>query len=92
HKQIFLKISLPLIWRDLLFISGLAGFWASGDFALSKLILGKDLTLAMAAHTLLNGYHLEAATFITVCTLFIGLFIFLISEVLGHVCYSKSYL
>jgi thiamine transport system permease protein len=92
HKQIFLKISLPLIWRDLLFVSGLAGFWASGDFALSKLILGKDLTLAMTAHTLLSGYHLEAATFITACTLFIGLIIFLISEVLGHVCYSKSYL
>jgi len=91
RTQIFYSVSLPLVFKEIMLIAGMAGLWASGDFALSKMIIGKDLTLAMTAHTLIGGYRLESATFVTVCALMVGLFVFLLCEGIGCVYYKKSY-
>ncbi|MCB0351114.1 MAG: hypothetical protein KDD38_08010 [Bdellovibrionales bacterium] len=91
HELIFSEILLPQLWRDFAFLAGIAALWASGDFALSSLIAGRELTLAMMAQTLLGGYRTEVATVITWYSLFIGVFVFLIFEAVGRVGYSKSH-
>lgn len=89
-----LQISQEILWpqmrRDIFFISGIGAFWASGDFALSSMIAGRELTLGIAAKSLLGGYRLELATLLTWVTLLIGGFIFIMLEAISRVFDKKS--
>jgi thiamine transport system permease protein len=82
--QQFRFIALPQLWSEILFVSGVGAFWASGDFALARMISGQDITLALTAQTLLGGYRFEVATAIMWCSLLTGVFLFLICESLGR--------
>jgi ABC-type spermidine/putrescine transport system permease subunit II len=81
----FSSISLPQVWSEILFISGVGAFWASGDFALGRMISGQDITLALSAQTLLGGYRFQVATVVMWCSLVTGIFLFLICESLGRI-------
>lgn len=91
RRQIFLDITLPQAWSDFAFVAGVAAFWASGDFALSTIIVGRDITLAMLAQTLVGGYRIEAAATVTWLALVVGIFVFLLFQGVGRVGYKKSY-
>ena len=59
---IFTRILIPQVAKTLGVLSGLAALWAWGDFALSHVIAEGPVTLALTAQSLLNSYHLNAAT------------------------------
>jgi hypothetical protein len=81
---------MPQMWAKFTFLAGIAAFWASGDFALSTIISGRELTLAMNAKTLLGGYRLELASVVVLLSLLIGVFTYFVFVGLGHVSHSKS--
>lgn len=58
---IFLKIQLPQLLKPACQIAGIASLWAMGDFALGKIVLGEDVTLALLIETLMTSYRTEAA-------------------------------
>ena len=61
----WLTITSRVIWPQagplLLRASGLGALWASGDFAISGILLSDENTLPLVMDDLLNGYHLEEA-------------------------------
>lgn len=75
---LFRRVLLPQILPDAFLISALASFWACGDFALSSLIVGEELTLAIVVERLLGSYRFDAATVLIWLILF-----------LGYICYSS---
>lgn len=75
---LFRRVILPQILPDAFLISALASFWACGDFALSSLIVGEELTLAIVVERLLGSYRFDAATVLIWLILF-----------LGYICYSS---
>jgi len=89
--QRFRFILLPQLWRDLCFMSGVAAFWASGDFALARIIAGQDITLALSAQSMLGGYRLEVATVVVWLALLVGVFLFLIFDLLGRTVRFKRH-
>lgn len=60
-NMIFLKIQLPQLIKPACQIAGIASLWAIGDFALGKMVLGEDVTLALLIETLMTSYRTEAA-------------------------------
>lgn len=89
--EIFRKITWPQISREVFSLAGWGAFWASGDFALSSMISGREMTLAMGAQTFLGGYRLHLATAFTVLSLVAGILIYFIFEGMGHVYHKKSH-
>lgn len=84
--QIFREILFPQISARAGMLAGLASVWACGDFAVSRILAHRDLTLAMMTETLMSGYRLHQATLLSagiiVCSAFCFLFIVGVSRVL----------
>jgi thiamine transport system permease protein len=81
--MILKSVAAPALRKDLAFVAGIAAFWASGDFAFGSMVAGRDITLAIGAHSLLGGYRLEAATAVTIFSLFVGALFFLAFDWFG---------
>ncbi|MCX7979225.1 MAG: ABC transporter permease subunit, partial [Bdellovibrionaceae bacterium] len=47
-------------------LAAVAAVWAGGDFAVSRIVAHKDLTLAMITETLMSGYRLGLASVLSV--------------------------
>lgn len=84
--QIFREILFPQISSRAGMLAGLAAVWACGDFAVSRILAHRDLTLAMMTETLMSGYRLHQATILStviiICSAFCFLFIVGVSRVL----------
>ena len=78
ENLIFKKIVIPLVLKKAFFISGLCAFWASGEFAISKILAQGDFTLAMMTETFISKYRLSIASWLTLVVLFLGVLIFYI--------------
>lgn len=70
---IFRRVVWPQVAPQFALISGLAAFWAIGDFAFSSIVAPRDLTLAMLVHSLMGAYRLELATLLVWPLLLMGL-------------------
>lgn len=70
------KIIFPQILKYVGFASGVAALWASGDFALSVILLPKDVSLSLVIHSLLSSYRWEQAANYSFVLLLLGLFLF----------------
>ncbi|MBX3032823.1 MAG: ABC transporter permease subunit [Bdellovibrionaceae bacterium] len=71
-------------------LAGLAAVWACGDFAMSRILAHRDLTLAMMTETLISsGYRLGLATVVSGGVLASALICFLIMKGAGHVLGRK---
>ena len=90
HFFIFKKIIFPQVRPTLLFLSGLGAFWAIGDFAVSQIIFGSDVTLALYIQGLVGSYRLELANLMTVALLVIGILIFTFFKELNYVFDRKN--
>ncbi len=86
----FWKIVFPQLMRPAAFIAGLASLWAWGDFALSRTIAERDLTLGMMIQSLMGAYRFEIATFLVWILLLGGAATFFIFEGVGRVVGQKS--
>ncbi|MCB0368072.1 MAG: ABC transporter permease subunit, partial [Bdellovibrionales bacterium] len=86
---VFKKITLPLVIQKSFFIAGLCAFWASGEFAISKIIGQRDFTLAMITETFVSQYRLGFASILTLFLLLVGIGIFYLFIGAGHVLSEK---
>jgi len=89
HLLIFLRIILPNVMGPLMFLAGLASFWAWGDYALSSVIAEGNLTLAMLAQALMGSYRLSIATAVVLIVTFGGLISFFLFWGVGRVLGAK---
>ncbi len=72
----WMMILLDVVWPQaaptLLRASGLAALWASGDFALSGIVLNDEITLPLLIEDYLNNYHFEAAQLLLIPLVAVG--------------------
>jgi thiamine transport system permease protein len=91
QKQVNLAYSMgarqSLIFREILFpqlseragvLSGLASVWACGDFAVSRILGQRDITIGMMTETLMSSYRLHQATLLSGLIIFASLICFII--------------
>lgn len=76
--RIFMDVLRPQLWMRAAWLSGLAAVWACGDFALSRILAPRDLTIALVTETLMSGYRLGLATVLSLMILVCGLLCFLV--------------
>jgi len=86
-RRIFLRVIWPQTLAPICFLSGLAGLWACGDFAMSEIILGSNeiRTLAMDIKVLLSTYRLEKALLLLYPLLIVSFIVFFIFQGLAYV-------
>ena len=84
------RIVVPQLVKPVCFIAGLSSLWAWGDFALSRVIAERDLTLGMIIQSLMSSYRFEMATFLVWILLLGGATTFFIFEGVGRVFGQKS--
>ena len=90
--NIFSHIVLPQCIKIFLFLSGIAAFWACGDFAYSDIVSSEHQHLAMLIQDLFSSYHFELATILIWLLLFIGFLCFALFAGVAVVFHKKSYL
>lgn len=73
ENEIFRFITWPQIHGKILRLSGLATVWACGDFAFSRILAHRDLTIAMMTETLMGSYRLGLATLMSVLLAIVAL-------------------
>lgn len=88
----FKKILFPQLIEKGGFLSGIAAFWACGDFALSTILAGGDKTLALIVQNLIGSYRLDMATLLMFILLICGIFCLVLFWGLGYVTSRKSHL
>lgn len=86
---IFKAVLFPQILRPATRLAGVAGLWALGDFALGKILIAKDVTLAMLIETLMSSYRIETAMALLSLLLLLGMLHFLFFEGISYV-YSRT--
>lgn len=93
-----LGASPGLIFRDIVqpqvaaragVLAGLAAVWASGDFAVSRILAHRDLTIGMMTETLMSGYRLGLATVLSLGIVLVGLICFAAMMGVGRVLSRK---
>lgn len=86
----FLKwVALPQLAPRAATLAGLAAVWAAGDFAVSRILAHRDLTLAMMTETLMTGYRLGLASVLGIAVLVAGILCFALMKGIGHVLGRK---
>lgn len=88
----FTKITWPQCASPFFFLSGIAAFWACGDFAYSSIVGGELGHLAMLIQDLFASYRFELANVLTWILIFIGIFSFSFFAGVAFVLRKKSYL
>jgi thiamine transport system permease protein len=86
---IFRKITFPAVSQRVFFLSGICAMWSVSDFAISKLLLSRPLTVAMLAESLMSSYRIQAAFALVGVLLIMGLLLAAIFGVLGYVYDQK---
>lgn len=70
--QIFKAVLLPQVLERAGTLAGIAAVWACGDFAVSRILAHKELTLAMMTDTLMSSYRLGQASVISILVMGVG--------------------
>lgn len=88
-QQCFWEILFPQVIKKGGYLAGLSAFWASGDFALSSIVAGRDLTLGLLIQSLLGSYRLEIALVLVWLLVITGGISFIFFWKMGHVASQK---
>ncbi|ASD64854.1 thiamine biosynthesis protein ThiP [Bdellovibrio bacteriovorus] len=87
-SQIFKEILFPQLSGRAGLLAGIASIWAAGDFAVSRILAHRDLSIAMMTETLMSGYRLNQAIVLSSLIIVAGLICFVLcvggSRVLGR--------
>jgi len=73
----FWKVIFPLTHKRMFLYSGIAAFWASGDYSISKMIANRDISLALLSETFLSHYRIGFSSLLSFILLVLGLVVFL---------------
>ncbi|MCB0378589.1 MAG: ABC transporter permease subunit [Bdellovibrionales bacterium] len=84
--RIFFYVLWPQLLPTISFLSGIGGFWACGDFALSGMVLGENTHLALLMKNFLMNYRVDQAFVVLIPLVAVSLFVFLIFQGLSLVC------
>jgi thiamine transport system permease protein len=76
-RQIFREITFPQIAERAGILSGIASVWACGDFAVSRILANKDVSLGMMTETLMSSYRLNQACVMSLLIIIVGLMCYL---------------
>lgn len=76
-KLIFRRILFPLTYKRIFLFSGIAAFWATGDYGVSKMIASRDITLALLSETFLSHYRIGISSLLSFLLLILGVLVFL---------------
>lgn len=87
---IFKEILFPQLAANAGLLAGLAAAWASGDFAVSRILAHRDLSLGLMTESLMAGYRLSQSTILSLLVLLSGLICFGIFFWGGRVLSRKS--
>lgn len=74
---IFWRVLFPLTYKRMLLYSGIAAFWATGDYGVSKMIASRDISLALLSETFLSHYRIGFSSVLSFFLLVLGLLVFL---------------
>jgi thiamine transport system permease protein len=74
---IFRRVLFPLTYKRMFLYSGLAAFWASGDYGISKMIASRDISIALLSETFLSNYRIGVSSLLSFLLLVLGIFVFL---------------
>ncbi|MEK2689904.1 ABC transporter permease subunit [Bdellovibrio sp. GT3] len=77
-SQIFSEIMFPQISGKAGVLAGIGAVWACGDFAVSRILAHRDLSIAMMTETLMSSYRLNQATVLSLLIVLAGLICFFI--------------
>lgn len=77
ENLIFWKVVFPLTYKRMFLYSGIAAFWATGDYGISKMIANRDISLALLSETFLSHYRIGFSSLLSFVLLVIGLLVFL---------------
>lgn len=83
---IFSDILLPQLLKPATQIASVASLWALGDFALGKILIGRDASLSLLIETLMSSYRLQAALALMGLLLALGFVCFLFFRGIFYVC------
>ncbi len=82
---IFREILWPQLLPPATLMASVASLWALGDFALGKILVGRDISLSLLIETLMSSYRLQAALALMGLLLFLGLICFLFFRGMAYV-------
>lgn len=74
--QIFKAIYWPQVYFSIAALSALCAIWACGDYAVSRILAPRTLSLAMMTDTLMSGYRINQAVMLSGLVLVVGVLIF----------------
>jgi thiamine transport system permease protein len=77
ENLIFWKVLFPLTYKRMFLYSGIAAFWATGDYGISKMIANRDISLALLSETFLSHYRIGFSSLLSFVLLVLGLLVFL---------------
>lgn len=89
RAQIFREIMFPQLSDRAGFLAGIASVWACGDFAVSRILAHRDLSIAMMTETLMSGYRLNQAIVLSGLIILTGLLCFALCVGGGRVLRRK---
>lgn len=75
-NQIFKEIMFPQISPRAGILAGIGAVWACGDFAVSRILAHRDLSIAMMTETLMSSYRLNQATVLSLLIVVAGFICF----------------
>jgi thiamine transport system permease protein len=87
-----------LVFKDILFpqiadragvLAGVAAVWACGDFAVSRILAHKDLSIAMMTESLMSGYRLDQASVLSLLIILSGVLCYFMCVGGSHVLRRK---
>lgn len=87
--KIFWRGLFPQVLPQISLLSGLASVWAMGDFAISKIIAGRDITLAMWVQSLVDQYRWDMALVLSWMILLASFAVFGFFWSLSYVSHKK---
>jgi ABC-type Fe3+ transport system permease subunit len=86
----FAEITFPQVIAPAARLSAMGALWALGDFSLGKILIAKDVTLALLIETLMSSYRIEAAMALMGLLTLLGFLIYFIFWGMAYVAHRKS--
>ncbi len=87
--EVFKQVVFPQSFFSACFLSGIASFWAWGDFALSSIVADRPHTVALVIQALMTSYRLELAVLLLWLLLICGILTFALFSGIGYVYHKK---